>query len=111
MVYTFLIFIIFSALPCMLLGILLLHGKGAFLISGYNMLSQKEKAGIDEAAVCRFTGKMLLAMAGCFVVTGIGILLESNLAIFAGIVAVVLITIWGVAYCGLDYKRFRKNEG
>ena len=112
MVSTFLLFMIFSALLCMMFGVLLLHGKGAFIISGYNnMLSPREKAEIDEAAVLRFNGKILLAMGGCFLVSGIGIFLEFNLAILAGLFAVVLIVIWGSVYCGLDYKRFRKNEG
>lgn len=38
-------------------GILVLNGKGTFLISGYNRMSKAEKEKYDEAAICKFVGK------------------------------------------------------
>lgn len=38
-------------------------GKGAFLISGYNMFSKEEKAEYDEKALCKFMGKSMFVIA------------------------------------------------
>ena len=49
-----LLFLIFS--------FILLQGKGAILIAGYNTMSAKKKAKYDEAALCKATGKLLLTI-------------------------------------------------
>ena len=49
-------------IPFIVMAILLLNGKGAFLIAGYNMKSKEEKAKYDEKALCRFVGWLLLAV-------------------------------------------------
>jgi hypothetical protein len=46
-----------------ILGVVFSLGKGAFLISGYNMLSKEEKAKYDEKALCKFIGKSMFAIA------------------------------------------------
>ena len=48
------------------LAALFSRGKGAFLIAGYNTASQKEKAKYDEKALCRFMGKLMFALAACW---------------------------------------------
>lgn len=47
------------------LGILFSSGKRAFLISGYNTMSKKERSKYDAVALCKFMGKLMFAMAGC----------------------------------------------
>ena len=42
------------------LAVVLLRGKGGFLIAGYNTMPPKEQAKYDEKALCRFVGKILL---------------------------------------------------
>ena len=37
-----------------ILGILFLKGKGAFLIAGYNTASKAEKEKIDEKKLCKY---------------------------------------------------------
>jgi len=46
----------------MLIGVsvLLLTGRGANLIAGFNTMSNDEKARYDTPALCRFVGKILL---------------------------------------------------
>lgn len=45
-------------------AILLVSGKGSFLIAGYNTASEKEKAKYDEKELGRVTGILLLVVAG-----------------------------------------------
>ena len=40
-----------------ILGVIFLNGKGAFLIAGYNTTSKAEKQKTDEKKLCSFMGK------------------------------------------------------
>ena len=49
------IFIVFAAI--------LLRGRGAFLISGYNTLPREKRAEYDTVKMCKFVGKVMLCFA------------------------------------------------
>jgi hypothetical protein len=49
-----------------IIGIVLLTGRGSFLIAGYNTMPKEKKANYDARALCKFLGK---------IITPIGILL------------------------------------
>jgi len=51
------------AIPFIVMGVFLLNGKGAFLIAGYNTLSDNDKATYDTKALCRAVGWLLISMA------------------------------------------------
>jgi len=51
------------AIPFVIMAIFLLNGKGAFLIAGYNTLSDDKKALYDTKALCKAVGRLLLSMA------------------------------------------------
>lgn len=42
------------------MAIVLLTGRGSFLIAGYNTMPKKEKEEYDNKALCKFLGKILL---------------------------------------------------
>ena len=44
------------------MGVFLLMGRGSWLIAGYNTMSVAEKAKYDERALCKFIGKILIAI-------------------------------------------------
>ena len=46
-----------------LLSLVMLSGRGAFLIAGYNTASEEEKAKYDEKKLCRVTGAGLSVIA------------------------------------------------
>ena len=46
-----------------ILGVIFLNGKGAFLIAGYNTTSKAEKQKTDEKKLCSFMGKMMFILA------------------------------------------------
>ena len=56
-------------LVVVVMAIVLLSGRGSFLIAGFNTMSKAEKARYDEKSLCRFVGRILLP---------IGILLPLN---------------------------------
>ncbi len=53
-----------------ILGIILLAGRGARLIAGYNTMSKEERERYDERALCRFMGRLMLFCAACMLVMG-----------------------------------------
>lgn len=58
----------------LVLAIIFLLGKGAFLIAGYNTSSKQEKEKYDTKSLCRFMGKVCLVLAAMFSLTVIGTL-------------------------------------
>lgn len=53
---------VFAVVAYVLAGFLL-HGKGAFLIAGYNTMSKKEQAHYDKQKLCHSTGFTVLTTA------------------------------------------------
>ncbi|WP_237475779.1 DUF3784 domain-containing protein [Virgibacillus salexigens] len=45
------------------LGIILINGKGSSLIAGYNTMPPEEKEKYDTVALCKFMGKMMFALS------------------------------------------------
>ena len=96
------------ALPLFVMAGFLLRGRGAWLISGYNMLSEAERARYDEPALCRFMGRLLIAINCTLILlmagAGIGVLWLTFLA-FA---LMLIVLVGGIVYAGgFNYKRFR----
>ncbi len=45
------------------LGVVLINGKGSFLIAGFNTMPSEEKEKYDVIALCKFMGKMMFALS------------------------------------------------
>jgi hypothetical protein len=73
------------------LGIALFKGRGASLIAGYNSMSSDEQAEYDRIALCKFIGKVFLAVGLSLPILPIGQVLGFSW----------LITAWGVLFFGL----------
>ena len=91
------VFIALIVLFCVL-GTVLMCGKGACLIAGYNTASAHEKAKYNEKALCRAVGTMMFSFAGCFVVSCAGFIFDLEWLVWTGQVAVLVIAIGGVIY-------------
>ena len=75
----------------------LLHGKGAFLIAGYNTMSKKEQEHYDKQKLCRSTGFTVL-------VTAIALTMLTLLILFTEIYAVLpekFLTAGSWIFCGI----------
>lgn len=46
-----------------ILGIVFLSGKGAFLIAGFNTMPKSEQEKYDTVSMCKFMGKMMFLLA------------------------------------------------
>lgn len=55
-----LIMAIIIGLLFIIMALVLLTGRGSFLIAGYNTLPKEEKEKFNTKALCRFMGKILL---------------------------------------------------
>ncbi len=101
-----LIIIGFVFLLVSVLGIVLRSGRGAFLISGYNMLSQEQKANYDEKALCRFVGNMLFVIALFLVLSTIGGIFELTWLIALSVTALFAYIIGCLIYANTK-NRFK----
>ena len=90
----------------LLIAIVFLAGKGAFLIAGYNTSSKEQQKQIDEKALCKFMGKLLILWSGCFIVAAIGEYLDIGWLIFIGISLFAAILGFGLYYAN-SKGRFR----
>lgn len=90
------------------LGIVFLRGKGANLISGYNTASVEEKMKTDEKKLCRFMGKLMFALAACWLVAASSEVFHTKALLGAGIVLFLVVIIVGLIYANTGH-RFEKE--
>lgn len=92
------------------LGIYMLQGKGGWLIAGYNTMSKEDKEKYDEEALCKATGKLILAIAFTIALITAGGLLEMNALMISGVVLMLVSIIFGMIYINTG-ERFKKSKG
>ena len=93
------------------LGLLFSKGKGAFLIAGYNTMSKAKKARYDKNALCRFMGRLMFALAACWVPVALGTALELGWLYGAGIAAYLLVIAGGLIYANTGHRFQKKADG
>jgi hypothetical protein len=81
-----------------LLGILFLNGKGSFLIAGYNTASKTQKEKIDETKLCNYTGKLMLVLAGCFLIIAASDIFGKMWLLWTGLALFLITAIGGVIF-------------
>ena len=91
------------------LGVLFSKGKGAFLIAGYNTMSKAKKARYDKNALCRFMGKLMFALAACWIPVALGTALGLGWLYGAGIAAYLLVIGGGLIYANTG-RRFQTDR-
>jgi hypothetical protein len=105
--------ILVFAAPVLLavLGAVIRFKKTAFLIAGYNTLSEAQKEKFDKDALCKFVGNLLFVLSAILFVTMA--LIYFDLAYFglvfgAGFTLFVLTVICAVIYMNTG-NRFKKQ--
>lgn len=86
------------AVLLVILGLVLLSGRGAFLIAGYNTASKEEKEKIDEKKLCKYVGKQMLLFAGCFLILMASDVLGKMWLLWLGLALLFGTVIGGVIY-------------
>ena len=103
------IIMIATFVPLFLISLLLLSGRGAFLISGYNMMSKEAKANYDEKALCRGVGKLLIVINLCLMILFIGIHLEADWLTVAGTAALLITSLSGIIYMNTGNRYLKEG--
>ena len=98
------------AIACLfcILGAVLIQGKGAFLIAGYNTSSPREKAIYDEKALCRAVGVMMFSLTACMVIAGIGTYFMLAALVWGGYALFLVAIIVGLIYVNTSKRLKRK---
>lgn len=91
------------------LGIYLLQGKGGFLIAGYNTMPKEKQAEYDEVALCRFTGKNILVIAGSMVFYVFGALFDNNIPFIIGTIIMIATCVFMIVGMNTG-DRFKKKD-
>jgi Ca2+/Na+ antiporter len=89
------------------LGILFLNGKGAFLIAGFNTKSKEEQAQYDQTALCKFMGKMTFALAFSIALWALSELFKIQFLFTVGMVFFIYIIVFMLIYLNTN-NRFKK---
>jgi len=95
------------AVPLLILAIFLLNGRGAFLIAGYNTMSDDKRAEYDEKALCKAVGWLLLSIVGSFIFIPITIQFEIFWLLWLSIGLVTVLPFAFVIYANTG-NRFKK---
>lgn len=88
------------------LALLLLSGRGAFLIAGFNTLPKSEQAKFDSQALSRFMGRLLLPIGLLMPAVALGGILSLSWIGLVYTVLVVGLVVFAVIYANTG-KRFR----
>ena len=90
-----------------ILGVIFLNGKGAFLIAGYNTTSKAEKQKTDEKKLCSFMGKMMFILAGCWLVIASSEIFKAMWLLWVGLCLFFVVCVGAVIYMnsGNRFKR------
>lgn len=89
-----------------ILGIVLMMGKGAFLIAGYNTLPEEEKKKYDTNSLTKFVGKSILALSFTMLFWLASIFFDISWLFHVGTVLFIGIVIFMIVYMntGNRYK-------
>ena len=89
-------------------GIILLCGRGSFLIAGYNAMSPQEKARWNKKALCQTAGALLLIIAACVAVAVLGAMLHNYIFLTISMLLIFVVAINGAIYVNTSEKLKRK---
>lgn len=89
------------------MALVLLMGRGSFLIAGYNTASKEEKEKYDSKALSRFMGKILLPIGLSTPLVAIGGIYEIEWMNRLYTFGVIALSIFAVIYANTG-NRFRK---
>ena len=89
------------------MAIILLTGRGSFLIAGYNTMPKKEKGEYDSKALCKFLGKILLPIGLLTPSIAIGGIYNILWITFVYVAVVIGLVIFALVYANTG-NRFKK---
>jgi len=98
-----------ATLPFLVLSVFLFKGKGAFLIAGFNTMSDSKKAEYDEKALSKAVGKLLLVLSLLMFLFPLAIQLEAMWLFWVSFALFMVVTFGFVIYANTG-NRFKKTN-
>ncbi|WP_046173465.1 DUF3784 domain-containing protein [Domibacillus indicus] len=95
-------------IPFLIFAAVLSKGKGAFLLSGYNTLPDSEKAQYNEAALCKFIGKIMYGISFSLLLLALGEIVEKPILFLIGLVFFLTVVMFALVYVNTG-NRFKKT--
>jgi len=89
----------------LILCIVLLTGRGSFLIAGYNLMSKEKQARYDAPAYSKFMGKICIPIAIYTILVGIEALHVWWFWVVGGIIIAATLILACTAFFGNRFKR------
>jgi len=86
-------------------SLILLSGRGSFLLAGYNTMSKSKQEQYDTPALCKFAGKIFIPIAILIILAGFEALQVLWFWIASGAVTVTLLTFYAVGFYGRRFKK------
>lgn len=93
-----------------ILGIVLLTGRGANMIAGFNTMSKEEQAKYDIRALTKFMGWSMIAIALCLGLFPFGIYFEQEGFFIVGTIGMFAIVIFMVIYSNTKHRFIKEQE-
>lgn len=100
--------ILIIAIPFLVFSIILSKGKGAWLLTGYNTMSDSEKAEYDEVALCKCMGKVMYGITSSILLIALAELLDQQYLLIIGIVLFTALLIFAFVFTNTK-DRFKKK--
>ena len=86
-------------------SLILLTGRGSFLLAGYNTMPKSKKEQYDTPALCKFAGKIFMPIAALVILSGFETLQVLWFWIVGGVIFVGLLAFYLVGFYGKRFKR------
>ncbi|WP_205439399.1 DUF3784 domain-containing protein [Halobacillus ihumii] len=97
-------------IPFLIFATLLSKGKGAYLLTGYNTMSDHEKAQYDEVALCKFMGKVMYGICFSILLWALSGIFEIQILFIIGLVLCISLIVFALVYSNTG-NRFKNIEG
>ncbi|MEK4031379.1 MULTISPECIES: DUF3784 domain-containing protein [Bacillaceae] len=97
-------------IPFLIFAIFLSKGKGAALIAGYNTMPESKKAQYDEAAMCKFMGKVMYGICFSLLLWAVSEILKSQTLFLIGLVLFSGLIIFAVVYSNTGNRFLKKGD-
>lgn len=89
-------------------SVVMLKGKGAWMIAGYNTSSKEEKEKTDSVALCKFMGKILLPIGAFLPLIAVGGIFDIDWLGWLYVVMLFALILFALIYANTK-KRFLKK--
>ncbi|MCL1826680.1 MAG: DUF3784 domain-containing protein [Candidatus Cloacimonetes bacterium] len=109
MVYNSAYTILIVAIGLIIIGIVMLTGRGSFLIAGYNSMLKEEKEKYDKKALTQFTGKLQIVLGLCFTIVFFGKYFAVSWLVTLGIALALVFAGFAMIYANTS-KRIKKQS-